>query len=86
MSKLCRAACRVVVEVVVAKLDNWRRAILGKAVFKLNRKNGFGQLHKMSQDEPDSPIQDKPDSPRRRSKKRIRPSLVGGFFLCFSSC
>ena len=44
MSKLCLAACRVVVEVVVAKLDNWRRAVSGKAVFKLNRKNGFGQL------------------------------------------
>ena len=41
MSKLCRAACRVVVEVVVAKLDNWRRAISGKADFKPNRKMGL---------------------------------------------
>ena len=46
----------------------------------------LSKLALLSQDEPDSPIQDKPDSPRRRSKKRIRPSLVGGFFLCFSSC
>ena len=44
VSKLCRAARLVVIEVVVAKLDNWRRAISGKADFKPNRKNGFGQL------------------------------------------
>ena len=30
VSKLCRAACRVVVEVVVTKLDNWWRLFSGK--------------------------------------------------------
>ena len=51
VSKLCRAARRVVVEVVVAKSDNWRRAISGKEVFKLNRKNGFGQLQSSKKQE-----------------------------------
>ena len=45
VSKLCRAACRVVVEVVVAKLDNWWRLFSGKAKFRRIRKNGFGRLH-----------------------------------------
>ena len=44
VSKLCRTARRVIIEVVVAKLDNWRRAISGKVDFKPNRKKGFGQL------------------------------------------
>lgn len=38
-------ACRVVVEVVVAKLDNWWRLFSGKAKFGRIRKTGFGRLH-----------------------------------------
>ena len=49
VSKLCRATCRVVVEVVVAKLDNWRRLFSGKAKFGQNRKNGFGRLQSNNQ-------------------------------------
>ena len=44
MSKLCRATCRVVVEVVVAKLDNWLRHFSGIAKFSRIRKNEFGRL------------------------------------------
>ena len=51
VSNLCRAACRVVVEVVVAKLDNWRRLFSGKAKFGRIRKNGCGRLQFVSQDE-----------------------------------
>ena len=41
VSKLCRAACRVVVEVVVAKLDNWWRLFSGKRFLSQTGKMGL---------------------------------------------
>ena len=63
MSKLCRAARRVVVEVVVAKLDNWRRLFSGKAKFGRIRKNEFGRTQFLCLDSRDLPQLAKNDFP-----------------------
>ena len=82
LSKLCRAACRAVVEVGVAKLDNWWRAISGKADFKPNTKNGFGQLQLFYvRTRAILLIETKlilPDA--HATGLQIRPSVLGGFF------
>ena len=79
VSKLCRAACRVVVEVVVAKLDNWRRAISGKADFKPNRKNGFGQSQFVLLDSCDLPKLFKLQLPQQgiSRKRMVRAHRLG---------
>ena len=39
MSKLCRAVCHVVIEVVVTKLDNQPKLFLEKAILYANNKS-----------------------------------------------